>query len=64
MSVLQVSIPEERRETPNANPEIANIRFIGQPDSANLPNLETIVRDRIGEQTIRKEWRFSVWRCC
>ena len=42
------------RETPNANPEIANIRFIGQPDSANLPSLETIVRDRIGEQTIRK----------
>ena len=41
-------------QTPNANPEIANIRFIGQPDSANLPNLETIVRDRIGEQTIRK----------
>ena len=42
------------RETPNANPEIANIRFIGQPDSANLPSLETIVRDRIGDQTIRK----------
>ncbi|NJK58556.1 MAG: DUF3991 domain-containing protein [Pleurocapsa sp. SU_5_0] len=42
------------RETPNANPEIANIRFIGQPDSMNLPSLETIVRDRIGDQTIRK----------
>jgi 5S rRNA maturation endonuclease (ribonuclease M5) len=41
-------------KTPNANPEIANIRFIGQPDSANLPSLETIVRDRIGDQTIRK----------
>ena len=42
------------RSTPNANPEIANIRFIGEPDSMNLPSLETIVRDRIGEQTIRK----------
>ncbi|HEY9772149.1 MAG TPA: MobV family relaxase [Coleofasciculaceae cyanobacterium] len=42
------------RETPNANPEIANIRFIGQPDSSSLPSLETIVRERIGEQTIRK----------
>ena len=42
------------RETPNANPQIANIRFIGQPDSENLPSLETIVRDRIGDQTIRK----------
>jgi Plasmid recombination enzyme/Protein of unknown function (DUF3991)/Toprim-like len=41
-------------QTPNANPEIANIRFIGQPDSANLPSLETIVRERIGQQTIRK----------
>jgi 5S rRNA maturation endonuclease (ribonuclease M5) len=41
-------------QTPNANPEISNIRFIGQPDSANLPSLETIVRDRIGDQTIRK----------
>jgi 5S rRNA maturation endonuclease (ribonuclease M5) len=42
------------RQTPNANPEITNIRFIGQPDSMNLPSLETIVRDRIGDQTIRK----------
>ncbi len=42
------------RETPNANPEIANIRFIGEPDSPDLPSLETIVRDRIGQQTIRK----------
>ena len=42
------------RETPNANLEVNNIRFIGQPDSPNLPSLETIVRDRIGEQTIRK----------
>ena len=42
------------RQTPNANPEITNIRFIGQPDSPLLPSLETIVRDRIGNQTIRK----------
>ena len=42
------------RQTPNANPEITNIRFIGEPDSPNLPSLETIVRERIGDQTIRK----------
>ncbi|WP_144874948.1 MobV family relaxase, partial [Hyella patelloides] len=42
------------RQTPNANPEITNVRFIGQPDSPLLPSLETIVRDRIGDQTIRK----------
>ena len=42
------------RETPNANPEIDNIRFIGQLDTANSPSLETIVRERIGNQTIRK----------
>ena len=45
---------KRERSTPNANPEITNIRFIGQPDSPHLPNLETIVRERIGEQTIRK----------
>ena len=45
---------KRERETPNANPEIDNIRFIGQPDSSNLPNLEAIVRERIGQQTIRK----------
>ncbi len=42
------------RETPNANPEIKNIRFIGQPETKNCPNLDSIVRERIGEQTIRK----------
>ena len=42
------------RETLNANPEIKNVRFIGQPDSPDLPSLETIVRERIGQQTIRK----------
>jgi 5S rRNA maturation endonuclease (ribonuclease M5) len=41
-------------QTPNANPEISNVRFIGQPDSPDLPSLETIVRERIGDQTIRK----------
>ncbi|MEM6611231.1 MAG: MobV family relaxase [Cyanobacteria bacterium P01_C01_bin.72] len=43
-----------RRLPPNANPQVENVRFIGQPDSPDLPSLETIVRDRIGEQTIRK----------
>ena len=42
------------RETPNANPEIKNIRFIGQPETKDSPTLDTIVRERIGEQTIRK----------
>ena len=42
------------RETPNANPEIQNIRFIGQPETRDCPNLDSIVRERIGEQTIRK----------
>ncbi len=42
------------RETPNSNPEIKNIRFIGQPETPDSPTLDTIVRQRIGEQTIRK----------
>ena len=42
------------RETPNANPEIKNIRLIGQPDPNQSQNLENLVRQRIGEQTIRK----------
>lgn len=42
------------RETPNANPEIKNIRFIGEPDTTPTQNLETIVREHIGDQTIRK----------
>ena len=42
------------RETPNANPEIQNIRFIGQPETSESPTLDTLVRERIGEQTIRK----------
>ena len=42
------------RETPNANPEIQNIRFIGQPETKDSPTLDSIVRERIGEQTIRK----------
>ena len=45
---------KRERETPNADPEIDNIRFIGQLDTANSPSLETIVRERIGNQTIRK----------
>jgi hypothetical protein len=45
---------KRQRETPNANPEVKNIRFIGQPDAANGPTLETLVRQRIGDQTIRK----------
>ncbi|MDJ0648101.1 MAG: MobV family relaxase [Xenococcaceae cyanobacterium MO_188.B19] len=42
------------KEVPNANPEIQNIRFIGQPETIDSPTLDTLVRDRIGEQTIRK----------
>ena len=42
------------KEVPNANPEIQNIRFIGQPETPNSPTLDTLVRERIGEQTIRK----------
>lgn len=42
------------RSVPNADPEIKNIRFIGQPDTSSSPNLETLVRQRIGQQTIRK----------
>ncbi|MDV2998183.1 MAG: hypothetical protein N4J56_007888 [Chroococcidiopsis sp. SAG 2025] len=45
---------KRQRETPNANPEIQNIRFIGQPDTASPPDLETLVRQRIGGQAIRK----------
>ena len=40
------------RSTPNANPEIKNIRFIGQPETSDSPTLDTLVRERIGEQTI------------
>ena len=42
------------REVPNADLSVKNIRFIGQPETSNSPNLETLVRERIGEQTIRK----------
>jgi hypothetical protein len=45
---------KRQRETPNANPEVENIRFIGQPDIPGSPDLETLVRQRIGDQTIRK----------
>ncbi|MBW4639119.1 MAG: plasmid recombination protein [Gloeocapsa sp. UFS-A4-WI-NPMV-4B04] len=43
-----------KRDTPNADPEKQYIRIIGEPDSPSTPDLETIVRQRIGEQTIRK----------
>ena len=39
------------RETPNANEKIANVRFIGEVDGRRL---NEVVRQRIGEQTIRK----------
>lgn len=39
------------RETPNANKNITNIRFIGE---GNRRRLNELVRERIGEQTIRK----------
>ena len=43
-----------KRETPNADPEKQHIRIIGQPDTPNTPDLETLVRQHIGDQTIRK----------
>lgn len=43
-----------KRDTPNADPEKQYIRIIGSPDSPSTPDLETIVRQRIGDQTIRK----------
>ena len=43
-----------QRYTPNADPEKQHIRIIGQPDGPNTPDLETIVRQHIGNQTIRK----------
>ena len=43
-----------KRETPNADPEKQHIRIIGQPDHPNTPDLETLVRQHIGDQTIRK----------
>ncbi len=42
------------KEVPNANPEIQNIRFIGQPETIDSPTLDTLVRERVGDQTIRK----------
>ena len=51
---------KRERETLNADPKITNIRFIGQPDKIENRNLETIVRDRIGDQTIRKNGVLSV----
>ncbi len=43
-----------KRETPNADPEKQHIRIIGQPDNPNTLDLETLVRQHIGDQTIRK----------
>jgi hypothetical protein len=43
-----------KRETPNADPEKQHIRIIGQPDNPSTPDLETLVRQHIGDQTIRK----------
>ncbi len=42
------------RYTPNADPEKQHIRIIGEPDSPKTPDLETLVRQQIGNQTIRK----------
>jgi hypothetical protein len=41
-------------DTPNADPQRQHIRIIGAPDTEDIPNLETLVRQHIGEQTIRK----------
>ena len=43
-----------QRYTPNADPEQQHIRIVGEPDTPNSPDLETLVRQRIGDQTIRK----------
>jgi len=43
-----------KRDTPNADPEKQHIRIIGQPDNPDIPDLETLVRQHIGNQTIRK----------
>ena len=43
-----------KRDTPNADPEKQYIRIIGELDTPTTPHLETIVRERIGKQTIRK----------
>ncbi|MGB6297320.1 MAG: MobV family relaxase [Rivularia sp. (in: cyanobacteria)] len=39
-----------KRDTPNANPEVTNIRIIGEKDEINL---STLVKDKIGLQKIR-----------
>lgn len=43
-----------KRDTPNADPTKQHIRIIGQPDTPYTPDLETLVRQHIGDQTIRK----------
>ncbi len=43
-----------RYDTPNADPTKPHLRIIGEPDSPNIPDLETLVRQHIGDQTIRK----------
>ena len=42
------------RLTLNADPKVTNVRFIGQLDPTNNQSLEDLVRERIGNQTIRK----------
>ncbi|HEY9659586.1 MAG TPA: plasmid recombination protein, partial [Allocoleopsis sp.] len=42
------------RDTPNANPEVDNLRFIGLPDTEDDRDLQTLVMQRIGNQKIRK----------
>ncbi len=46
---------QRTRPTPNADPEKVNISLIQEADTANTPplDLETLVRQRIGEQKIR-----------
>lgn len=45
---------ERKRDTPNADPEKQHIRIIGEPDTTNSPDLEALVRQRIGDQRVRK----------
>ncbi len=42
------------QEVLNADPEKQHLRILGEPDRPNIPDLESIVRERIGEQMIRK----------
>ena len=52
--MLQVYILAEPDKPPTPIPKLPTFALLVEPDSPDLPSLETIVRDRIGDQTIRK----------